>query len=388
MSNSTSDKNNSNFKSPRDSSLILDFKNLDIVLPRLEEVLILEYDFAGKILQLGRECPPELPPRVPFVFADQHNKTAEEIADELEAIEMRKIKMGLIAKDQNRYDQQKLQMATRLMMQCSSLLKLHVEKSPSYETIKNDPLKLKFLILEIVHLGESFGFRDHVKQFMVLARANMTEKANLSHFSKRFDTEFTVLLSMLKKLQLDQKSRPTMTIEQYVTKLVAAFYIEALPKSFDDVRKDISNENMTSVQQPNDLVEAIKLADQYDNIKASSMLATPSNNNKSPTDSLAGAVTNPPKKPPVANVPGGNKPGKDKKNQINYTDPNNPPPIPWKNMAYCKHCKRWCRHTIDNCRSFPSGDKKDNNNPKKPPEKPGKVGAAVTFKDDSDSIWG
>ena len=55
MSNSTSDKNNSTFKSPRDSSLILDFKNLDTVLPRLEEVLILEYDFAGKILQLGRE---------------------------------------------------------------------------------------------------------------------------------------------------------------------------------------------------------------------------------------------------------------------------------------------------------------------------------------------
>ena len=387
MSNSTSDKNSSTFKSPRDASLILDFKNLDTVLPRLEEVLILEYDFAGKILQLGRECPPELPPRTPFVFADPNNKTAEEIADELEAIEMRKIKMSLVAKDQNRYDQQKLQMATRLMMQCSSLLKLHVEKSPTFETIKNDPLRLKLLILEIVHLGESFGFRDHVKQFMVLARANMTEKANLSHFSKRFDTEFTVLLSMLKKLELDEKARPTMTIEQYVTKLVAAFYIEALPKSFDDIRKDISNENMTSVQQPNNLVEAIKLADQYDNIKASSMLATPSHNNKSPTDSLAGAVTNPIKKPPATPGAGdNNQPRKDKKRPV-FTDPNKPPPNPWKNMAYCKHCKRWCCHTVDVCKFFPSGDKKDDNNPKKPPAKPGKVGA-VTFKDDSDSTWG
>lgn len=388
MSNSTSDKNNSNFKSPRDSSLILDFKNLDIVLPRLEEVLILEYDLAGKIFQLGRECPPELPPRVPFVFADPNNRTAEEIADEQEAIEMRKIKMSLVAKDQNRYDQQKLQMATRLLMQCSSLLKLHVEKSPPFETIKNDPLNLKLLILEIVHLGESFGFRDHVKQFMVLARANMTEKANLSQFSKRFDTEFTVLLSMLKKLQLDQRSNPTMTIEQYVTKLVAAFYIEALPKSFDDVRKDISNENMTSVRQPNDLVEAIKLADQYDNIKASSMLANPSHNNKSPSDNLAGAVTNPPKKPPVAPPgPGGNKPRRDKKEQPVYPDPNKPPPNPWPNMAYCKHCKRWCSHVVENCKFFPSGDKKDNNNPKKPPAKPGKVGT-VTYKDDPDSTWG
>jgi len=387
MSNSTSDKNNSNFKSPRDSSLILDFKNLDTVLPRLEEVLILEYDFAGKILQLGRECPPELPPRVPFVFADPSSPTAEEMADEQEAIEMRKIKMSLVAKDQNRYDQQKLQMATRLMMQCSSLLKLHVEKSAAYETIKNDPLKLKFLILEIVHLGESFGFRDHVKQIMVLARTNMTEKANLSQFSKRYDTEFTVLLSMLKKLQLDEKSRPTMTIEQYVTKLVAAFYIEALPKSFDDVRKDISNENMTSVQQPNDLVEAIRLADQYDNIKASSMLANPSHINKSPTDALAGAVTNPPKKPPAAPGPGGDKPKRDRKNRIVYADPNKPPEKPWIGMAYCKHCKRWCSHTVENCKIFPSGDKKDNNIPKKPPVKPGKVGT-VTFKDDSDSNWG
>jgi len=383
MSNPTPDKNNSNFKSPRDSSLILDFKNLDTVLPRLEEVLILEYDFAGKILQLGKECPPELPPRIPFVFADPNNKTAEEIADEQEAIEMRKIKMSLVAKDQNRYDQQKLQMATRIMMQCSSLLKLHVEKAPTYEAIKNDPLKLKLLILEIVHLGESFGFRDHVKQFMVLARANMTEKANLSQFSKRFDTEFSVLLSMLKKLQLDEKSKPTMTIEQYVTKLVAAFYIEALPKSFDDVRKDISNEN-NSVKQPKDLVEAIKLADQYDNIKASSMLATPLHNNKSPTDSLAGAVTNPPKKPPAAPGPGVKKPEKDKKNRIIYTDPNKQPPHPWKNMAYCKHCKCWSNHTVENCKLFPSGDKKED---KKPPAKPGKVGA-VTYKDDSDSTWG
>jgi hypothetical protein len=387
MSNSTSDKNNSTFKSPRDSSLILDFKNLDTVLPRLEEVLILEYDFAGKILQLGKECPPELPPRIPFVFADPNNKTADEIADELEAIEMRKIKMSLVAKDQNRYDQQKLQMATRVMMQCSSLLKLYVEKSPTYDAIKNDPLKLKLLLIEIVHLGQSFGFRDHVKQFMVLARANMSDKANLSQFSKRFDTEFSVLLSMLKKLQLDEKSNPTMTIEQYVTKLVAALYIEALPKLFDDIRKDISNENMISVQQPNDLVEAIKLADQYDNIKASSMLATPSHNNKSQSDNLAGAVTNPPKKPPAPPGPGGNKPGRDKKEQPAYTDPNKPPPIPWKNMAYCKHCKRWCSHVVENCKFFPSGDKKDNNPPKKPPAKPGKVGA-VTFKDDPDSVWG
>jgi len=387
MSNSTSDKNNSTFKSPRDSSLILDFKNLDTVLPRLEEVLILEYDFAGKILQLGRECPPELPPRVLFVYADPYSPTAEEMADEQEAIEMRKIKMSLVAKDQNRYDQQKLQMATRLMMQCSSLLKLHVEKSATYETIKNDPLRLKFLIQDIVHLGESFGFRDHVKQIMVLARTNMTEKANLSQFSKRYDTEFTVLLSMLKKLKLDENSRPTMTIEQYVTKLVAAFYIEALPKSFDDVRKDISNENMTSVQQPNDLVEAIKLADQYDNIKSSSMLATPSQINKSPTDALAGAVTNPPKKPPAAPGPGGEKPKRDKKNRIIYADPNKPPEKPWIGMAYCKHCKRWCSHSVENCKIFPSGDKKDNNNHKKPPVKPGKVGA-VTYKDDSDPNWG
>lgn len=384
MSNSNNDKNNANFKSPRDASLILDFKNLETVLPKLEEVLILEYPFAGHILRLGQECPPELPPRKAFVFADPSNKTATELADEQEAVELRKIQMGIVAKDRVRYELEKLQMATRILMQCSSLLRLSVEKSSTFENDKNDPLKLKKLIQDIVHLGDNFGFRDHVKQFMVLARANMTEKGNLSQFSKRFNTEFEVLLSMLAKLKLDAKSKPIMTIEEYVTKLIAAFFIEALPKSFDDVRKDISNENMTSVRQPDSLVEAIKLADQYDNIKAASMLATPShNNNKSPTDSLAGAVTNPPKKHPAA--PGGNKPDKDKKKQerIVYSDPNKPPPSPWKNMSYCKHCKMWCRHTIENCKNKESNGGKQQQ-PQKPPAKVG----AVTYSDESNSIWG
>jgi hypothetical protein len=222
---------------------------------------------------------------------------------------------------------------------------------------------------------------------MVLARYTMNEKSNLSQFSKRFSNEFDVLLSMLTKLKLNARSHPTMTIEEYVTKLIAAFYIEALPKSFDDVRKDISNDNMTSVSQPSTLIEAIKLADQYDNIKASSMLAAPaSHNNKSPTDNLAGAITNP-KKP--AN-PNGNKKQDKKKTRVAYTDPNKPPPTPWDNMAYCKHCKSWGRHTIDKCRfKIAEADKKDNNKGKQP-QKPGKVGAATTstYNDDANTVWG
>ena len=63
MSNSINEKNNSSsLKSPKDASLTLDYKNLETVLPRLEEVLILEYDLAGKILKLGQECRPVLPP--------------------------------------------------------------------------------------------------------------------------------------------------------------------------------------------------------------------------------------------------------------------------------------------------------------------------------------
>lgn len=384
MANSNNDKN-ANLKSYKDASLIMDHKNFDTVLPKLTEVLILEYDQAGRILQLRRECPPTMSARAPAIqFADPDYPTIEEqlLADE--QLELRKIHLGLVAKDIRRYEQQKPQMATRILMQCSALLKLEVEKHPTFSDVCEDPLKMVQLLQEIVHLGDGFGFREHVKQIMVLARANMNEKANLIQFSKRFTTEFEILQSMLIKLKLNSASKPTMTIEDYVTKLIAAFYIEALPKSFDEVRKDISNENMTSVSQPDNLQQAIKLADQYDNIKAGSMLSNPSSNNKSPSDNLAGAITNPNNRKPPGNKPPGDKVPADKnRERIIYTDPKVPPPKPWNKMAYCAHCKRWCSHTIDTCKNKAAGkliDIKDG-------KKPGKV-VAVTYDDETNSVWG
>jgi hypothetical protein len=387
MSSSES-KQSIGFKSYKDPTLILDYKNFESTFERLKEVLILEYDLAGRILSLGKECPPTLPMRTRINFVDPGNPTAEELFDQQEQEEVRRVQIQLVAKDTNRYESQKIQISTRLLMQCSQLLRLEVEKDSTFDRVSNDPLRLSRLIEETVYLGgERFGFRDHVKQIMILARNNMHEKANLNQFTKKFSSEFDRLLTMLAKLKLDDKSAPEMTIEQYVTKLIAAFYIEALPKNFDEVRKDISNEKMTSVVQPNTLQEAIRLADQYDNVKSTSMLA--SNQYKSPPDNIAApSATNSKKQSSHGKGIDHSENKSTKKNCSIYTDPQKPPPEPWPKMAYCTYCKRWCSHIIDNCKNK-TKDNASEPEKKKHSKKPSaKLGAATVYEDGSASMWG
>lgn len=380
-------KNNATQKSSnRDfSSIILDYKNFDEAFPRLKEALSLEYDLAGRILIENKECPPSLPPRTQVPFADPQHPTDEERLFEEDQLALRSSLISLTAKDTMRYNSQKLQIATRLLMQCSKYLRTMVEKNSRFASVEKDPLLLSALIEDTVYLGgETFNFRDHVKQFMVLANPKnaMSEKSNLSQYTKRYTTEYEKLHSMLVKLKLDNKSNPTMTIEEYVEKLVAAFFIEQLPKSFDEVRKDISNEKVTSVQQPENLQEAAKLADQYDNIKSSSFLSAP---DRSPNNNLVAPVTDPrgPKPPRGSNNPKIKEDGPPKKER--FTDPNKPPPNPWKNMVYCTHCKFWCSHTVEQCKTKKAADKKKPNKP----NKPAKVGSAVTYDDDDNtSVWG
>ena len=367
----------SNFRSSRDSSSIfLDYKNFDESMPRLKECLSLEYDLAGRILQENKECPPRLPTRVPFTFADPDNPTAEELLEEGDLNDLHKTMIGLTAKETLRYNSQKLQMATRLIMQCSKLLRLNVEKDSRFQSVSQNPLALATLIEETVLFGgETLGFRDHVKQIMVLANPKniMSEKSNLSQFAKKYSTEYEKLHVMLVKLKLDDKSNPTMTIEQYIEKLVAALFIELLPKTFDDVRKDISNVKTTSVQQPENLQEAIKLADDYDNIKSSSMLT---HSDKSSPNNIVAPVTNNPKNPNPKAV-----------KRERYTDPKKTPPKPWKDMAYCTHCRAWLSHTVENCKSKKAADGKPPG-PKQDIKKPAKVGSVNTYDDANTSAWG
>ena len=373
----------SNFRSSRDSSSIfLDYKNFDESMPRLKECLSLEYDLAGRILQENKECPPRLPPRVPFTFADPDNPTVEEKLEEGDLNDLHKTMIGLTAKETLRYNSQKLQMATRLIMQCSKLLRLNVEKDSRFQNVSQDPLKLATLIEETVLFGgETLDFRDHVKQIMVLANPKniMSEKSNLSQFAKKYSTEYEKLHVMLVKLKLDDKSNPTMTIEQYIEKLVAALFIELLPKTFDDVRKDISNVKTTSVQQPENLQEAIKLADDYDNIKSSSMLT---HSDKSQPNNIVAPVTNNPKNGKKGDHP---DPKAAVKREPRHTDPKKPPSPAWNNMAYCTHCQFWCRHTVENCNRKAAGKPPG---PKQDIKKPAKVGSVNTYDDANTSAWG
>ena len=365
------------------SSIILDYKNFDDTFPRLKEALSLEYDLAGRILQENKECPPSLPPRVRIQFINPTNPTPEEKQMEEDNNDLHRSMIGLTAKETLRYNSQKLQIATRLIMQCSKLLRINVEKDSRFANVSQNPLQLSALIEESVYLGgEIFGFRDHVKQIMVLAnpKSTMSEKSNLSQFTKKYSAEYEKLHAMLVKLKLDDKSRPTMTIEQYIEKLVAALFIELLPKSFDDVRKDISNEKLTSVQQPENLQEAAKLADQYDNIKSSSML---SNSDKSSNNLVASATDSTKKHTPVRGVKKEDNP---KKERTIYSDPNKPPTTPWKNMVYCTHCKCWCRHNAEQCKKKAAGTSPDNK--KQNNKKNAKVGFATYDDDDNTSVWG
>ena len=379
-------KQSANFKSFRDSSsIVLDYKNFDDSFPRLKENLSLEYDLAGRIFQENKECPPVMPPRTKIIFRDRNNPTEEEKQMEEDNNDLHKSMIGLTAKETLRYNSQKLQMATRLIMHCSKLLRINVEKDSKYPSVCQSPLELASLIEETVYFGgEAFGFRDHVKQIMVLANPKnvMSEKSNLSQFSKKYSTEYEKLHAMLVKLKLDDKSMPSMTIEQYVEKLVAAFFIELLPKSFDDVRKDISNVNTTSVEQPENLQEAVKLADQYDNIKSSSMLT---HSDKSSPNNIVAASATDPKKQPGKKKDGADSHAPTKPDRPVYTDPKKPPPQQWKNMAYCTHCQRWCSHSVDKCKKkaagLPPGHKNQN------PKNPGKVGGVI-FDDESTSVWG
>jgi hypothetical protein len=115
----------------------------------------------------------------------------------------------------------------------------------------------------------------------------MGDKEHLDMFTNRFATEYFKLVSMLKRLHSGEEQKAVDFIFAINARLVAAFFIEALPKHFDDLRKDMSNPKNSQVVQPDDLTEAFKLASDYNNVKGNRMtLASPP-----PGNSIVGIST-------------------------------------------------------------------------------------------------
>ena len=393
----TNDKNNSsNNKYGRDPNLILDYKNFAVNAQRFKNQMVLKYELAGKILELRTECRPELDPEDPVEVADIDNPTPAEQRALAEAAELRKYELQTVVKNRILYKQQKEQLAVEIIVYSSNLLRLALEKDASFKTIKTNPLQLWLLVEQQINLGDNFSFRELVKQIIYMAGAKMNEKSSLDSFTHNFTVQFEKLFSMMVKLKIDDVSQsqveqgdddeePTvalMSVEKFISKLIAAFFIEALPKSFgDEIRKDISNEKKIDVEQPDTLQEAVALANNYYNLKPESLNTVPGNN--------GGKGNSGEKLNPVVGAVGPTK-----NDKVVYSDPNKPPPKPWSDMAYCTHCKKWGRHTVDNCFNKNKEKEKNKNIPgksddknKEKGKKNPKVGAATNYEDEA-AVWG
>jgi hypothetical protein len=166
---------------------------------------------------------------------------------------------------------------------------LAVEKDKRFFTLQdsNDALGFWTLIESHCHMGENFGFREYALQLKRLSVLVMGDKEHLDMFTNRFATEYFKLVSMLKRLHSGEEQKAVDFIFAIKARLVAAFFIEALPKHFDDLRKDMSNPKNSQFVQPDDLTEAFKLASDYNNVKCNRMtLASPP-----PGNSIVGIST-------------------------------------------------------------------------------------------------
>ena len=332
----------------------LSLKNFDVMHAKVELSAQSLFPYAGRILSKRGEVvrPVPIAPRLMV------SGSAEEM------LHQERIKEYVRAERQ--YELQKESIAIEIQRILDDELKRLMEADPAYGAAKDsdppDTVGMWKAIHDKIASGVHFTGSHFLLQVKKIVNAKMSDKESLSTYRHRFAEDLVksdIMAAKLKIAEDDFKLHPVFK------RLFAGFFLEKLNPRFDDLRKDLRSDTMSNVKYPNDMGEAITLAEKYDGLKGSALTA------KDSQYEVVGAVNVKESAITTPAVANNNKKGKAnakkqqkekekekapaqkssaKKNDSGfYTDPNSPPPKPWPGMKYCGLHKRWCKHSTDEC---------------------------------------
>ena len=343
----------------------LSLKNFDTMHEKIELSAQRVYEYAGLILKKRKETvfsEPLPPPNL------QQGRATEMLYQ---------ARLNEYVKTLSQYQLQKASIAVEIQRILEEELKRLMDLDPNYckarDAEPSDPIGMWKAIHEKVASGVHFTRSNFITQVKKIMTSKMSDKESLASYRYRYAEDLTKADVMAKKVgirEADFKANATFSM------LFAGNFLEGLAPRFDQLRKDLRAETMTNVKFPDNMGEAIALAEKYDGLKGEILTIKDLQNDL--VGSVKEASQSTSKKDAnegiVAPIKHGNGKGKGKekskdkqeeKSQVKgnsnktesgkkddngrYTDPNKPPPKPWPGMKYCARHKYWCKHSTSDC---------------------------------------
>ena len=116
----------------------------------------------------------------------------------------------------------------------------------------------KLSVHDKVASGVHFTVSHFLLQFKKIVTARLSDKESLATYRHHYAEELSKVDIMAKKLKLEDEDFKKNTV---FMSLFAGFFLEGLNSRFDGLRKDVGSETMTTAKYPDNMVEAIQLAE-------------------------------------------------------------------------------------------------------------------------------
>ena len=340
----------------------LSLRNFDTMYEKVELAARSLFPYAGRILSKRAELtnPAPEPPE------DMEKGSSAEM------IYQAKVKEYVHADRQ--YILQKDTIAIEIQRILDEELRRLMESDVAYNTAKDsdpaDPIGMWKALHDKVASGVHFTVSHFLLQFKKIVNARMSDKESLATYRHHYAEELSKVDIMAKRLKMEDDDFKKNTV---FMGLFAGFFLEGLNSRFDGLRKDVRSETMTTAKYPDNMVEAIQLAEKYDGLKGDVLTAKDSQNeivgaavapSYSKRDSNTVAAATPavnikkndkkkgkphPKSVSFSTSSARSEPAGKKNDKGFYTDPHKPPPKPWVGMKYCSRHQRWCKHSSEDC---------------------------------------